>query len=171
MPKRENGVELVLIADRADCAAMLRDAMRKNGINGVIRRIAPGKAAIDCARKLGAYKDKAPPDLIIFDYSDPTEQNTAVLRDVAFCNDRSRVPVVLLTSPASQDLLDTGEVDGDTAVMFSPTSLVSFVRKMQDSKRNSFFRALHTLYQYGPILVRVPQRFLGYGEHHLAMSA
>ncbi len=171
MPNRENGVELVLIAERADRAAMLRDTMRKNGINGVIRRIAPCKAAIDCARKAGPYKQKSPPDLIIYDYSDPSEQNTAVLRDIAFCNERSRIPVVLLTSPASQDLLDTGEVDGDTAVMFSPTSLVSFVQKMQDNKRSGFFRALHTLYQYGPILVRMPDRFLAYGQHNLAMTA
>lgn len=169
--KRDKGVELVLIADRADRAAMLRDTMRKSGINGVIRRIAPSQAAIECARKSGAYKDKAPPDLIIFDYSDPTEKNTAVLRDIAFCNDRSRIPVVLLTSTVSQDLLDTGEVDGDSAVMFSPTSLVSFVQKMQDNKRSAFFRALHTLYQYGPILVRMPRNFPACGRNRLAMTA
>ncbi len=171
MRTAENGVNLVLIAEQADRAAMLRDTMRKNGINGVIRRLAPGPAAIDCARKSGSYRDKAPPDLIVFDFSDPSEHNTTVLRDIAFCNDRSRVPVVLLTSPSSQNLLDTGDIDGDTAVMFSPTSLVSFVQKMQDDKRKSFFRALHTLYQYGPILVRMPDRFLSYGQHHVALSA
>ena len=171
MRKVDNGVELVLIAENADRATMLRDTMRKNGINGMIRRIAPSAAAIDCARRCGAYRDKAPPDLVVFDFSDPTEHNIAILRDIAFCSDRSRVPVVLLTSPCSQDLLDTGDVDGDSAVMFSPTSLVSFVRKMQSNKRKSFFQALDTLYQYGPILVRVPDRFLGYAQQRIAMSA
>lgn len=171
MIQRENGVELVLIAEDPQRAAMLRDTMRKHGINGVIRRLAPSAAAVDCARHAGPYAKRGLPDLIVFDYSDPTEHNSSILRDIAFCNERSSVPVVLLTSPWSQDLLDTGDVDGDTAVMFSPTSLVSFVRKMQASKRKSFFQALHTLYQYGPILVRVPDAFLQHGQHSMAMSA
>ncbi len=171
MQERDNGVELVLIADDQQRAALLRDTMRKNGINGVIRRLAPGPAAVDCARSAGAYANKRQPDLIVYDFSDPSEHNTAVLRDVAFCKERSRVPVVLLTSPCSQDLLETGDVDGDTAVMFSPTSLVSFVRKMQTARRKSFFNALNTLYEYGPILVRLPEACLSYSRHALALTA
>lgn len=171
MQQRDKGVELVLIAEQPERAALLRDTMRNNGINGVIRRLAPSRAAVACARNSGAYANKGHPDLIVFDYTEPTEHNTSILREIAFSNERSRVPVVLLTSPSSQDLLDTGDVDGDTAVMFSPTSLVSFVRKMQTSKRQSFFQALDTLYQYGPILVRMPDAFLSYGHQQLAMSA
>ena len=171
MQASENGVELVLIAEDPRRATLLRDTMRKNGINGVIRRLAPGPAAVACARNSGVYANKGKPDLIVYDYSDPTEHNTAILRDIAFCNERARVPVVLLTSPSSQDLLETGDVDGDTAVMFSPTSLMSFVRKMKVGKRKSFFRALNTLYQYGPILVRLPEACLSYGRHALALTA
>ncbi len=171
MQERDKGVELVLIADNPQRATLLRDTMRKSGINGVIRRLAPGPAAVACARNSGAYVNKPLPDLVVYDYSDPTEYNTAVLRDIAFSSERSRVPVVLLTSPSSQDLLETGDVDGDTAVMFSPTSLASFIRKMQTAKRKSFFRALNTLYQYGPILVRLPEACLSYGRHALALTA
>ena len=170
MQRTKNGVDLVLIAENPSRAAMLRDTMRKNGITGVIRRLSPSPAAVDCARKTGAYANKGLPDLIVFDYSEPTEHNTSILRDIAFSNTRARVPVVLLTSPSSQDLLDAGDVDGDTAVMFSPTSLVSFIRKMRAGKRQSFFRALQTLYQYGPILVRMPNKFLGC-EQEMALSA
>lgn len=171
MRETDKGVELVLIADDPERAAILRDTMRTNGINGMIRRLPPGSAAVDCARRTGAYANKGAPDLIVFDYSDPTEHNTTILQEIAFSHDRSRVPLVLLTSPSSQDLLDTGDIDGDTAVMFSPTSLVSFVRKMQANKRKSFFQAIHTLYQYGPILVRMPDRFLHYSHHRIALSA
>lgn len=171
MQDRDKGVELVLVAENPARAALLRDTMRKSGINGVIRRLAPGPAAVACARNSGVYANKGLPDLVVFDYSDPTEHNTAILRDIAFGNERSRVPVVLLTSPGSLDLLETGDVDGDTAVMFSPTSLASFVRKMQAAKRKSFFRALNTLYQYGPILVRMPEACLSYSRHALALTA
>lgn len=170
MQRTENGVDLVLIAENPARATMLRDTMRRNRITGVIRRLSPSPAAIDCGRKAGAYANKSLPDLIVFDYSEPTDHVTSILQELAFSNPRSRVPVVLLTSPSSQDLLDAGDIDGDTAVMFSPTSLVSFVRKMQVGKRQSFFRALDTLYQYGPILVRIPEQFLGC-EQQMALSA
>ncbi len=157
MQTAEKGLNLVLIADNPDRASMLRDTMEKTGINGVIRRLVPGTPAIDCARKSGTYREKHLPDLILFDYADPNEKNTSVLRDIAFSNDRARVPVVLLTSPSSQRLLDTGNIGGNKAIMFSPTSLSSFIRKMKIGKRSSFFKALNTLYQYGPILVRLPE--------------
>lgn len=171
MQELNNGVDLVLIAENPNRAAMLRDTMRNNGINGIIRRLAPGASAVDCARKTGTYQIKDLPDLILFDYSAPDELNTAVLRDIAFSNDKARVPVVLLTSPISEDLLETGDIDDDSAVMFSPTTLVSFIRKMKGGKRKSFFKALDTLYQYGPILVRTPDAFLGYEQQRIALSA
>lgn len=156
MQTANKGVNLVLIADDPDCASRLRDTMEETGINGVIRRLAAGNSAIDCARKSGAYRQKELPDLILFDYADPNERNTAILRAIAFSNERASVPVVLLTSPRSQNLLDMGDVGGDEAIMFSPTSLTSFISKMKNGKRPSFFKALKTLYQYGPILVRAP---------------
>ena len=78
---------------------------------------------------------------------------------------------MLLTSPASQQMLDNGDVDEHKSVMFSPTSLTCFVRKLAINKRSSFFRALDTLYQYGPILVRVPSAFVGFSHQDMAMSA
>lgn len=162
MQRQEEYIDLVLIADNPNRASMLRDTLESTGISGIIRRLEPGNPAIDCARKSGAYSQKEPPDLILFDYADPDEHITSVLRDIAFSEEKARVPVVLLTSPISQDLLDTGEVGSEEAIMFSPTSLKSFVDKMKPEKRTSFFKALDTLCQYGPILVQMPESFRRY---------
>lgn len=166
-----NDLNLVLISDNPTSASMLRDAMQTCGIHGLIRRLPPGAAAVNCARKKGAYARKALPDLILFDYSLPEEHNTSILRDIAFSGERARVPVVLLTTPVSQQLLDNGDLDEHRSVMFSPTSLTSFVRKLSVNKRKSFFRALDTLYQYGPILVRMPSAFAGFDQSGMAMTA
>ena len=171
MQESRTELNLVLIADDPLSAVMLRDAMQESGINGVIRRLGPGTPAIECARQTGAYSHKPPPDLILFDYSVPAEHNTGVLREIAFGSRRARVPVVLLTSPASQDLLDNEEIDCNGAVMFSPTSLASFIRKLGIGKRQAFFRALDTLYQYRPILVRTPAAYLCHGHGEMALSA
>jgi response regulator RpfG family c-di-GMP phosphodiesterase len=167
----EKAINLVLITDDQGRAAILRGMMEKFGINGVIRRIDPGENAIHCARKSGSYREKSLPDLIFFDFTDPDEKSIAVLREIAFGDARARVPVVLLTSSDSLDLLDNGSVGDATAIMFSPTSLPSFVGKMTNGKRCAFFRALNTLYQYGPILVRLPETARRYDHGPMALSA
>lgn len=167
----EKAINLVLIADDQGRASILRGVMEKLGVNGVIRRIGPGKNAIDCARKSGAYREKSLPDLIFLDFSDPDEKSIAVVRQIAFGDERARVPVVLLTSSDSLDLLDDSSVTDPKAIMFAPTSLPAFVGKMKNGKRSAFFRALDTLYQYGPILVRLPETAHRYNYGLKALSA
>lgn len=164
-------VNLILIADNPQRASMLRDTMEQTGIRGVIRRLSPGAPAVDCARRSGAYRDKKMPDLILFDYVSPDEKTTSILRDIAFGKQRARVPVILLTSERSQELLNTDEIAANDAIMFSPTSLASFISKMKAEKRSSFFRALDTLFQYGPILVRTPESWRRREYGPFALSA
>lgn len=172
MKGRQNDINLVLISDDPGRAAMLQGEMERVGLEGIIRRIAPGRGAVNCARKSGAYREKSPPDLIFFDFSDPGEKNAALLADIAFGEDRARVPVVVLTNSRSLGVLDSGEVGDSNAIMFSPTNLPSFVGKMKNGQRATFLRALDTLYQYGPILVRLPERSSDYQAHYReALSA
>lgn len=164
-------INLVLIASESSRAAMLRDAMARCGVDGVIRRISPGSPAIDCALQQGLYREKAPPDLIFVDFTEPGDESIAVLNAIAFGQRRAAVPVVLITSPQSQELLDSGTLADESAVMFSPTSLPSFMRKMKLEKRPTFFKALRTLYQYGPILVRSSVSAMRYDTGATALSA
>lgn len=162
---------MVLVADRPCRANMMRDVMREAGISGVIRRLSPGSDAIDCARQTGTYRDRNLPDLIVFDYAYPDKHRTQILKQIAFGSDKSSAPVILLTSPVSQWLLESGEVDGGDAVMFSPTALAAFVRKMALDRRAAFFKALRTLYQFGPILVRTPAAILNQDKREAVISA
>lgn len=156
MAHTDKDINLVLIADNPGCAETLRDALEIKGINGTIRRVAPGGRAVDCARHTGKFSRSERPDLILFDFAEPNDKTSSVLNEIAFCDERPDVPVVLLTSAESQELLDTGNVGNDKAIMFSPTSLSSFVGKMKNGHRDIFFGALRTLYSYGPILVSMP---------------
>jgi len=169
--RKEKDLNLVLIAANPQRASMLRDTMEKTGIRGIIRRLSPGTPAVDCARRSGAYRDKDAPDLILFDYVNPDEKSTSILHDIAFSKQRARVPVVLLTSASSQELLNSDEIEGVDAIMFSPTSLASFVSKLKIEKRSTFFKALDTLFQYGPILVRMPESLLRHDYERMALSA
>lgn len=160
MTQVKDDINLVLIADQPNRATTLHDLMQDSGVDGVIRRMAPGKNAIDCIRQTGLYRDKSLPDLFICDFSTPDKRNTSLLKEIAFGDNKAPVPVIVLTSPDSAAMLDSGAIDGGEAVMFSPTVLTSFVQKMHNGGRRSFFKALRTLYQFGPILVQTPDSLL-----------
>lgn len=171
MQAGNKGMNLVVIADDPARATLLHSSMQTAGVNGVVRRISPGHRAIDCARKAGCYREKSLPDLIFLDFAEPDERTFAILSDIAFGENRAHVPVVLLTSANSWQLLESGSVGDEAAVMFSPTSLPSFVSKMRNGNRTSFLKALKTLYQYGPILVRLPSASRHFDRRVSALSA
>ena len=158
MTETEKDINLILIADDPGRANALRESLQVAGISGVIRRVTPGERAVDCARRKGPFGTCDTPDLILFDYEDPDEDKTTVLTEIAFSPERTEIPVVLLTSPESQELLDSGDVGDDKAVMFTPTSLSSFIDKMRNGHREVFLKAVRTLYEYGPILVSMPRQ-------------
>ena len=158
MTENEKDINLVLIGNDPGCANTIRESLQVAGISGIIRRVIPGERAVECARRKGSYQAADSPDLILFDYGEPDDDKTTVLNEIAFCPDRARIPVVLLTSPESQKLINRGDVGDDKAVMFAPTSLTSFVDKMRNGHREVFLQAVRTLYEYGPILVSMPRQ-------------
>jgi len=166
-----NDLNLVLIADQPNRATVLHDLMQESGVGGVIRRLSPGKGAVDCVRQTGLYRDKTLPDLFICDFSSPDKRKISLLKEIAFGDNKATVPVIVLTSPDSEAMLDSGELDGGEAVMFTPTALTPFVEKMRNGGRRSFFKALRTFYQFGPILVRTPDELLRQDTENEAIPA
>lgn len=156
MAQLDKDLDLVLISDSPGCGEKLRDALQIKGVNGTIRRLAPDDRAVDCAKRSGSFKRSKRPHVILFDFGRPDDNTSSVLEKIAFCSDKPDVPVVLLTSDESQELLSSGEVGDDNTIMFSPTSLSHFVGKMHHESRDKFIGALRTLYAFGPILVRMP---------------
>jgi len=113
-----------------------------------------------CLRRARPF-DKSPvPDLVMYDLAVPSKQTIAIVRDIAFEERRSNTPVALLTSPASERLLDSGEIDGGGAIIFSPRSLARFLAKLAGRKRDTILDAVTILYRYGPFLIRQPEEFL-----------
>jgi len=164
-------LDVLLIADDSYRVAMLRQAMQQSGLNCTIRRLDQTKRASAYLKRLQPYEHSPRPDLVLFDLAEPDPRSIELLRDVAFGNRRSEVPVVLLTSPASEPLLESGEIDDGEATMFSPRSLQTFLKKLVGRRRSGFLRALKTLYQYGPILARQPDHFLEKREEYAQLSA
>lgn len=164
-------LELVLITDRVDRTSLLHELFAKAGIPADIRRLAPRDSVLERIHHGERYPEKSVPSLFFFDFIRPNEQTIGFLRAMAFEGRKPIAPLVLITSPESVDLLDSGEIDGGETIMFSPTGLASFVRKMRSQNRDHFLKALQILFQFGPILVRAPQTVLMRDPVELRKSA
>lgn len=164
-------IDLVLIADRPGRATLLHDLMHDNDVTGIIRRLAPGDRAVHRVRQTGEFRHTPLPDLFFFDFSNPDNLQTAVLRKIAFGRNKSTVPVVVMTSPETEALLDRGDIDGGEAVMLTPTSLAACINRLRSTKRRAFFKAMRIFYEFGPILVRTPEHVLTQEALEDAISA
>jgi len=170
MSEKSRPIDIVLVADKKGRAEMLRDELEAAGVTGNIRRLEPAGGAVDCARQGGRYKHRPLPDLFMFDYSQPDEYKTTILNKIAFGSEKTKAPVVLLTSPDSTESLQAGEVDDGEAIMFWPTRLESFCKKLEPQNQNHLLKALRTLYEFGPILLKTPENVLREDARELAAA-
>ena len=165
-------MQLLLISDSSERAAILRQLMEQQGLHGEIRRLDPGRSAIACARHSGPYRGEAMPDVVLLDFADPGRRNKSVVKEIALGSRRVATPVVLLTSQASEAALHSDELRFDENSVFAPTSLGCFIRKMRQHSRQRFLRALSVMAGLGPILVRMPGgSFAGQDGDETALSA
>lgn len=153
-------LQILLLADDTGRVALLRASIRDNGLSCGIKRIGYSDKASQWLRRNPPPPSEPLPDLVLFDFADASPDAVALARDIAFGADRSPVPVVLMTSPETESMLESGEIDDGEATMFTARGLDVFLRKLVGQRRQSFLRALCTLYQYGPIITPLPSTFL-----------
>ena len=164
-------LQILLVAENTRRVSMLRKSIRDNGLSCGIKRIGHSEKASLWLRRNPPTPSEPLPDLVLFDFAEAHPDAVALARDIAFGADRSPVPVVLMTSPETETMLESGELDGGEATMFAARALDVFLRKLVGRRRQGFLRALCTLYQYGPILTPLPAPFLETIEQPDKLSA
>lgn len=164
-------ITMVLIADDSYRIALLRRAVRDAGVACTIYRVPLTTGAPAFLKPKAPDGTAAAPDLVLCDFASIDANVCRTVKAVAFGSQRSPVPVVLLTSKASEDLLDCGELDEGAATMFSARPLQFVLQKLAGDGRQAFLRALATLYQYGPVLARQPDSFLDCSDEKTELSA
>lgn len=171
MPDSCKPLDMVLLSEDTYRVAMLRQLMLSVRIDGTLRRLGFSSKASAYLQSRTPYEETSLPDLVLFDLAEVQENSKDLLRSIAFGRQRTPVPVVLLTSPATESLLQAGDIDGGEATMFSPHTLTTLLKKLAGQRQPGFLKALSTLYEYGPILARQPTRFLQPGSSVVHQSA
>jgi CheY-like chemotaxis protein len=153
---KTHSINVLLISANPANAALLIEAMEREGLAGEIHRARPSPAAVESARRCGRFRYAPPHDFVLLDFSDPDEASLAVVSELAFGASRARVPIVLLTSTESEFLLKPDSPLTAGTSMFAPTTLGSFIGKMRQHSRKRFLRALAVMSELGPVIVRLP---------------
>jgi len=160
METSQESLDVLLIANDEHRIGKLTEALQEIGVDCSLRQLAQSEVACAYLHRRRPYKDAAQPDLVFYDLADTDTDTVNFARDIAFGELRSEAPVVLLTSPKSEPMLESGEIDDGKAIMFSPRSLHPFLKKLIGPGRQDLLWALRTFYQYGPTLIRQPDEFL-----------
>ena len=161
-------MNILVVSDDRRQSGLLRQAVEQRGIDCGMRRIDATNGAYRYLRRATPDGENAAPDLILFDLSEADPDKLQVLKRIAFGKRRSEIPVVILTSDMSEPALDHAGVSDGRAVMFAPTELSCFLKKMSEHRTGRFKRALSVMYDLGPILVRLPRSFVSPPESLMA---
>lgn len=170
-PEKSLPLQILLIADDSYRIAMFRRAMKSAGLNCRISRLPQTRTARAFLNRKHLADGESRPDLVIQDFACDDKHALDTLTVLAFGASRSMVPVVVLTSPATEQILQSGELDDGQSIMFSPRPLDAFLKKLARDRSAAFIAAVTTLYRYGPILARLPQHFFESGDNSTQLSA
>ena len=171
MVNQKTPLNLALIARDGYRIAQFKQSLAQTGLKCRLQRLEPDSRV----PRFLAQNRNGPAalrfDLLFVDLAETDAELVTMVQRLALPGGDSRVPVVLLTSPGSEAFIDAGELDDGKATMFSPKTLPVFLRKLTGPRRKQFLRAIAVLYQYGPILVRQPNRFLEPDANETRLSA
>jgi len=97
-PNRGEPIEILLVEDSPDDAALTIDALRDGRVHNRISVVDDGVEAMAFLRRQGVHSQAPRPDLILLDLNLPRKSGREVLAEVKQDPDLRRIPVVVMTS-------------------------------------------------------------------------
>ena len=170
MTRQKQNIRLTIIGDNLRRLALLRQEISRYNEACEIQTCDAAQAAL---AKQGTTQQRAvdTADVVLVDFAGPETARLSWVRALAFGPKRVRAPVVIMTNDESERLLRDSTEQKNKPTMFTPTPFAEFMIGLLPKKRGRFVRALNTLYQFGPILIRTPSPAISNVTDHTALSA
>lgn len=137
-------VEILLIEDNPADAELARIGLRSGGLTNGVHTVGDGEQAMAFLRREPPYENSPKPDLILLDLNLPGMDGREVLREVKTDPELKCIPVVILTTSASEH--DVVDAYGSHANAYM-TKPVDF---------HQFYELMTGLQDYWFTLVRLP---------------
>ena len=100
-------IDILLVEDSPSDVLLTREALRDARISNELRVARDGEQAMACLRQEGEFADTRRPGLVILDLNLPRKDGREVLREIKGDSALRRIPVIVLTTSASER--DVGE--------------------------------------------------------------
>ena len=125
--KAAKPAQVLLVEDNPADVRLVREAFRNRKFHHELTVVPDGIEAISYLRREGRYADAQRPDLVLLDLNLPKKNGREVLREVKADEDLKRIPIVVLSSSASDR--DVAECYGLMAngYVTKPTELDTFL--------------------------------------------
>jgi CheY-like chemotaxis protein len=139
-------IAILLVEDNPGDARLTLEAFREGKMTSSLAVVNDGVEALAYLRREGAYADALRPDLILLDLNLPKKDGRQVLAEIKADEGLLSIPVVVLTTSASQDDIERAYSSHANCYLTKPVDL------------DQFLSVVHAIDHFWLSLVKLPLR-------------
>ena len=139
-----NTIEILLVEDNAGDARLTLEAFKEAKVINHLTVVNDGVKALSYLRREEPYTDAVAPDLILLDLNLPRMDGREVLAAIKADEHLMKIPVVVLTTSASQDDIARAYGSHANCYITKPVDL------------DQFLRVVHSIESFWLSLVKLP---------------
>jgi chemotaxis family two-component system response regulator Rcp1 len=124
---RERPVQILIVEDSPEDVLLTREALKEARVATELHDADNGKSALDYLRKQGPWTNASRPELILLDLNLPDRDGREVLAELKQDPDLMAIPVVVLTTSASQEDVALAYKHHANAYIRKPVDLDRFI--------------------------------------------
>ncbi len=124
-------IRILLVEDSPGDVRLTREAMREIDVAHDLHVVSDGEAALRFLRREGEHAGVPRPDLVLLDLNLPLLGGHEVLRRVKADDDLRRIPVVVLSTSASEEDVLQAYDGGVNSYVRKPVELDGFLRVLR----------------------------------------
>ncbi len=149
-------INVLLIEDHSDGSHVIKAALENAGLRCRFHTLGSGPAALEYLHQQHAYKDVPTPDLMFFDLIDPTDKDISLLQQIKADEKPGEIPLILLTGPDSEKMLNEAYKDNANFTCFTPIDLDTLLSAIKPLQLDRFLHAIELIDSFGFVLARMP---------------
>jgi chemotaxis family two-component system response regulator Rcp1 len=130
-PIHSTMIEVLLVEDSPGDVRLTREALKDTKVQISLQVVSDGSAAMSYLRREKNFAHAPRPDLILLDLNLPKKDGRAVLREIKESDSLKTIPVVILTTSASQADIDRSYELHANCYITKPVNLQGFVKVVQ----------------------------------------
>jgi CheY-like chemotaxis protein len=124
-------IKILLVEDNPGDVELIREAFKEGRLVNEFDVVGDGQEAIDYLRKVGSYAKRSSPDMILLDLNLPKKDGRQVLMELKNDPILKRIPIVVLTTSASQEDISQAYENRANCYVRKPVDLNDFLDVMK----------------------------------------